>query len=1458
MTKSRILTVWALTSILSLQQGIQAAAKAPPSIQLKVDAGSVLATAGSSYFEPVTGTSFLRVTDVRDGDSISVAKTNATSFNSDASAFVVSVDGEAVVFALDAQQLTASKTRVRINSNVVSAEDCQWSATDASKLFVLEGSPAGPVIMRYDMARGTFDQVRLFSDLPGTGQARGLSKCTRGDDQFAFAWRPENGAWKYIVVWNQSSGATYLFDLMDSNAGVAGFRDAHLDRSGDALIVNGATTRVWRYQTSSQQSSILLDSTSNVAAADSYNLFDDLTRQSEENSALGFPRDNASRDGRFVIFDSLDASGRRDVFIAANFNAQSTDAATDVVWGNTVNCEALDSVLRKIGGSDNSDDAYATSSQTVEQGDTFVDFTVSDQNKERWCGFNNSNQLHQSTSDINFALRLSDNKKLFVVENGIVRAKTKYKQGNTFRIAVESGVVNYYRNGSVFYTSSSRPQYPLSVNASLVSIDSSIERVVVAGASLKTFVSISPTKVNINIGQTCQFTAIVIGGANAVNWRASQGTVTSGGLYTPPSVTGAYTVTATSRFNPNASAIANVFVRSGPDTTPPVITQVSATSITSSAATVSWTTNEAADSIVVFGPTTAYGGIASNSTLSLAHSNTLSGLAAGTRYHFSVRSKDAAGNVAASADSTFTTSAVADTAAPVITAVAASGISTTGATVTWTTNEPADAQVEYGTSTAYGASTIVASALVTTHSLTLSSLAAGTLYHYRVKSKDAAGNLARSSDATFSTQTATSGGPGKTDYGIYPEPPPPSLPRAGGTFVDPVFGTTIMRVTDENDGPLNTTNYSYWHSLNKNSTRLYIVAGNSPTLYAFDPVNFRISGKRPLYINRPPVGSSPDAEDSIWSGVDPDVMYGHDGLRIWAYNVASNSYTLVKDLSGQLPAGWLWQMSKSADDNVFGFTVKNSSGATTGYCSWRRDNNSLYLVNNLPGLDEVQVDKTGQWLVVKTGKSGAGAVRVQVVNLQTRAVQDLVDGTPDYAPGHSDNGAGSLVGYDNWLNRVTYRRASSAHQLYSALDLGNDWSIGFHLSMLEDDDAWALMSTYVGNSLPSSGLFKNELLLVATDGSKRVRRIAHTHSVYREYWDTPRATISRDGRFAVFTSNWGTTARRDVFIVWISGSSSAPPPPPSGDATPPSISGVGASSVTATGAIVSWTTNEMADSQVEFGTTTGYGASTAVNSSMVTSHSAVLAGLASNTSYHYRVKSRDAAGNLATSSDFTFTTSGGGGGGTGGSAAVTWISVVNCSATGNTLQKNGGYADTPDAGGRSQQALASGDGYVEFTATEADRLRFCGFTHSVLGTDYTAIDFAIKLTTFGVAEVRENNVYRSETPYASGDVFRIAVLGGVVKYSKNGAVFYTSGARPSYPLVVDASLLTLSATITNTVIAATAGGTIAQAAEALFDGRSSQYIATRLFRYRIADSVRSSCGFCVVDWRINRRRLISG
>jgi hypothetical protein len=62
--------------------------------------------------------------------------------------------------------------------------------------------------------------------------------------------------------------------------------------------------------------------------------------------------------------------------------------------------------------------------------------------------------------------------------------------------------------------------------------------------------------------------------------------------------------------------------------------------------------------------------------------------------------------------------------------------------------------VEYGTTTAYGSATTLNATLGTTHTQSLSGLQSGMLYHYRIKSADAAGNLASSGDNVFTTASA--------------------------------------------------------------------------------------------------------------------------------------------------------------------------------------------------------------------------------------------------------------------------------------------------------------------------------------------------------------------------------------------------------------------------------------------------------------------------------------------------------------------------------------------------------------------------------------------------------------------------------------------------------------------------------------------------------------------------------
>ncbi len=148
---------------------------------------------------------------------------------------------------------------------------------------------------------------------------------------------------------------------------------------------------------------------------------------------------------------------------------------------------------------------------------------------------------------------------------------------------------------------------------------------------------------------------------------------------------------------------------------------------------------------------------------------------------------------------------------------------------------------------------------------------------------------------------------------------------------------------------------------------------------------------------------------------------------------------------------------------------------------------------------------------------------------------------------------------------------------------------------------------------------------------------------------------------------------------------------------------------------------------------------------------------------------------------------------------VVWINLVNATASGNSLLKTSGCDGCQDAGAASQQQIPSGDGYFEFTAPETTTLRFAGLSHGNIGTTAAEILFAIRLQT-GYVDVRESGVYRASSTFVAGDVFRVAVESGVVKYYQNGKLLYTSAAAPVYPLLVDTSLFNLGATVSNAVI----------------------------------------------------------
>jgi len=148
---------------------------------------------------------------------------------------------------------------------------------------------------------------------------------------------------------------------------------------------------------------------------------------------------------------------------------------------------------------------------------------------------------------------------------------------------------------------------------------------------------------------------------------------------------------------------------------------------------------------------------------------------------------------------------------------------------------------------------------------------------------------------------------------------------------------------------------------------------------------------------------------------------------------------------------------------------------------------------------------------------------------------------------------------------------------------------------------------------------------------------------------------------------------------------------------------------------------------------------------------------------------------------------------------VVWTELVGVSASGSSLTKTS--VTGTNSGAVSIQQIPSGDGYVELTASETNTYRMFGFSNGNTDASYQDIDFGLDLAP-GAIYVYEKGVNKgSFGNYATGDLLRVAVVGGLVQYSRNGTVFYISTQAPTYPLLVDTWLYYQGATLSNVVVA---------------------------------------------------------
>jgi hypothetical protein len=173
--------------------------------------------------------------------------------------------------------------------------------------------------------------------------------------------------------------------------------------------------------------------------------------------------------------------------------------------------------------------------------------------------------------------------------------------------------------------------------------------------------------------------------------------------------------------------------------------------VSSRTITLSWTTNEPADSQVEYGPDESYGSCTElDPELGKDHVVTVGGLDPGATYHLRAVSTDAYGTVAASDDLVATTFEF-DVGELIILEIAAVETTASTATLSWSTTNQSFCRVEYGETPSCGISTPESVEPATDHRVTLTELWPRTLYYFRIHARDTFGQEAVSPAETFTT-----------------------------------------------------------------------------------------------------------------------------------------------------------------------------------------------------------------------------------------------------------------------------------------------------------------------------------------------------------------------------------------------------------------------------------------------------------------------------------------------------------------------------------------------------------------------------------------------------------------------------------------------------------------------------------------------------------------------------------
>ena len=374
-----------------------------------------------------------------------------------------------------------------------------------------------------------------------------------------------------------------------------------------------------------------------------------------------------------------------------------------------------------------------------------------------------------------------------------------------------------------------------------------------------------------------------------------------------------------------------------------------------------------------------------------------------------------------------------------------------------------------------------------------------------------------------------------------------TLPAVGVPFVEPDFGVTMTRVADASEhGMFETHVYSQLQAFSSDNEYLLLADDNGyfvrrtsdlSRIEGIDTSSWNVPRWHPALAHT--LLHFDTNEDSDVTLQYTDVV---SGVTTDVYTFPPQYRRVYGNQSFDEPSHdgrWLAGMVARSDgvSVVFTFDTENLRlGAVLPVPSISPPDPQWGLIEP----DWIGVSPLGNYLVIQWPRDGVSqGSGLECFEIQTGAfVGRVFDGHQ-----HGDLGVLPDGVTEVFMTFEIYHPSGNLHLGMRALpgtatvsqptylrELG--WDHGGHISG-QGPDGTFLITT---GSDPNNGwtALEGEVFLQHTDGS--VLRLAHHRSTEEGYWVQPRASMSRDGRYVVFASDWGRATgtelgRGDPYLI---------------------------------------------------------------------------------------------------------------------------------------------------------------------------------------------------------------------------------------------------------------------------------------------------------------------------------------